>query len=210
VKLTGDYRFELPREQVWQALLDADVLSRCLPGFERLDEVGENEYEGSLHLRIGPVQGRFQGRLVLSDLDPPHGYRMRMKGQGPAGFIDGSGRLELAEDGSETRLSYDMDAQVGGKIAGLGQRLLDSSARAISEQALAELAKIATTDESSTAAVGDAAEAAAPPSQKQFAAAVAKEVAADLVPRQRRPLAIGIIVAVVIVGVVLLLRTCGG
>ena len=209
VKLTGEYRFELSRDQVWQALLDADVLSRCLPGFERLEEVGENEYEGTLHLRVGPVQGRFQGRLALSDLDPPNGYRLRLKGQGPAGFIDGNGLLELAEEAGGTRLVYDVDAQVGGKIAGVGQRLLDSSARAISEQALTELAKIASATGSASPSAAEVVEPAAGPTQGQFAAAVAKEVAADLVPRERRPLAIGIVLAVVIVGVVLLLRACG-
>ena len=97
MKLVGEYRFENPREQVWKALLDAEVLSRCLPGFERLEEVGENDFEGALNMRVGPVQGKFQGHLTLSELDPPSGYRLQIKGQGPAGFVNGKGTLTLED-----------------------------------------------------------------------------------------------------------------
>lgn len=208
VKLAGEYRFEVPREQVWEALLDADVLSRCLPGFERLEKVGDNDFEGALNIRVGPVQGKFQGRLTLSDLDPPSGYSLLMKGQGPAGFINGVGTLKLAAEGGETLLEYDMDAQIGGKIAGVGQRLLDSSAKAISDQALTELGSIIAIQ---TQASESGAEEALPaaPSEAEFAAKVAKGVAADLVPPERRALLVTVTLAVVVVVVVLLFRSCG-
>lgn len=210
MRLAGEYRFDLPRDEVWQSLLDADVLSRCLPGFERLEEVAENEYEGALNLRVGPVQGKFQGRLVLSELQPPSGYRLRMKGQGPAGFVDGDGTLDLTEDAGGTILAYDVEAQIGGKIAGVGQRLLDSSARAISEQALTELGRIAGSRAGGDVTVADAGEdLPAAPTEAQFAAAVAKEVVADLVPPRRRPLLMGAVLAIVVVALILLLRACG-
>lgn len=208
MKLAGEYRFQIPREQVWEALLDPDVLSRCLPGFERLEAVGENEFEGALNMRVGPVQGKFQGRLTLSDLDRPASYRLRMKGQGPAGFVDGDGLLRLADEGDETLLQYEMDAQIGGKIAGVGQRLLDSSARAISEQALAELGKIVK-GRSAASAAGVEEDLPAAPSESEFAAKVAKEVVADLVPPERRALLVTVSLAVVVIIIVVLFRSCG-
>ena len=208
MKLVGEYRFDLPREQVWSALLDAEVLSRCLPGFERLERVGENEFEGAIDLRVGPVQGKFQGQLTLSDLDPPSGYRMQMKGQGPAGFVNSKGILTLEDEGAETLLHYDMDAQIGGKIAGVGQRLLDSSAKAISEQALTELGRIISSQmEPSRAGIDGDLPAA--PSETEFAAKVAKDVVADLIPPERRALLVTAALAIVVVAIVLLFRSCG-
>jgi len=208
LKLAGQYRFQVPREQVWEALLDADVLSRCLPGFERLEKVGENDFEGALNIRVGPVQGQFQGRLSLSDLDPPAGYSLEMKGQGPAGFINGAGVLKLEEEGGETLLRYDMDAQVGGKIAGVGQRLMDSSAKALSDQALSEFGNIIMRQ---TDAPEAEAERALPeaPSQAEFAARVAKGVVSDLVPPERRALLVIATLAIVVVVIVVLFRACG-
>jgi len=208
VKLVGEYRFEIPREQVWKALLDPAVLSRCLPGFERLEEVGENDFEGALDMRVGPVQGKFQGHLTLSELDPPSGYRLQIKGQGPAGFVNGKGTLTLEDEGDGTLLQYDMDAQIGGKIAGVGQRLLESSARAISDQALAELGKIVSSQmEASQAGVEE--ELPAAPSEAEFAARVAKEVVSDLVPPERRALWVTAALAIVVVVIVVLFRSCG-
>lgn len=208
MKMTGEYRMQIPREQVWESLLDADVLSRCLPGFERLEKVGENDFEGALDIRVGPVQGKFQGRLTLSNLDPPSGYSLQMKGQGPAGFVNGTGDLELVEDGGETLLRYNMDTQVGGKIAGVGQRLLESSAKAISEQALNELGgiikgRMEATDTESAQSLPEA------PTEREFAAKVAKGVAADLVPPERRALLVTAALAVVVVVIVLMFRSCG-
>lgn len=208
MKLAGEHRFQFPRERVWEALLDADVLSRCLPGFERLERVGENDFEGALNIRVGPVQGQFQGRLILSDLDPPAGYSLQMKGQGPAGFVNGSGVLRLEEQDGETLLRYDMDTQVGGKIAGVGQRLLDSSARALSDQALNEFGNII--ERQSQGAEGQVEEALpAAPSQAEFAAKVAKGVVSDLVPPERRALLVTAALALVVVIIVVIFRSCG-
>jgi len=131
-----------------------------------------------------------------------------MKGQGPAGFVNGKGTLTLEDEGDGTLLQYDMDAQIGGKIAGVGQRLLDSSARAISDQALAELGKIVSSQmEASQAGVEEDLPAA--PSEAEFAARVAKEVVSDLVPPERRALWVTAALAIVVVVIVVLFRSCG-
>ena len=198
----------IPREEVFESLLDPAILCRCLPGFERLEEVDENEFEGALDIRVGPVQGKFQGRLTLSDIDPPAGYSLAMKGQGPAGFVNGSGTLELLAEESGTLLRYDMDTQVGGKIAGVGQRLLESSAKAISEQALTEFAKLVESRRSDSGAPMLESSSDGP-SEAEFAAKVAKGVMADLVPPERRALFITAGLALLIVLVVVLFRACG-
>lgn len=136
MKIQGEHHFQAPREKVWQAVLDPRVLSTSLPGFQRLDPIGENEYEGALEIKVGPVQGNFQGTLELSDLKAPSSYRFRLNGMGAAGFVDGEGLLVLEESGGGTKLLYDLDAKVGGRIAGVGQRLLDSSAKVLARQTL--------------------------------------------------------------------------
>ena len=136
MKLTGDYTFEASRDEVWKALLDPEVLSRTLPGCEDLRQSAENTFEGKLAMKVGPVQGVFQGKVELSDLTPPTGYTLTLTGKGAPGFVNGKGRLELEESGATTLLRYEVDAQVGGRIAGVGQRLLDSSAKVITRQAL--------------------------------------------------------------------------
>lgn len=136
MKIQGEHFFQAPREKVWETVLDPKALSSSLPGFRRLDTIGENEYEGALEIKVGPVQGDFQGTLKLSDLNPPSTYRFSLNGMGAAGFVDGDGVLVLEESGGGTKLLYDLDAKVGGRIAGVGQRLLDSSAKVMARQTL--------------------------------------------------------------------------
>jgi carbon monoxide dehydrogenase subunit G len=136
LRIEGQHRFEAPREVVWSALLDPQVLARTLPGCERLDRTAENEFHGALAIKIGPVQGRFDGTVRLSDLQPPEGYHLKLHGQGAPGFVDGEGAIRLEAQDAATLLHYAIDAQVGGRIASVGQRLIDSSARVITRQAL--------------------------------------------------------------------------
>lgn len=193
MKVAGEYRFAAPPQEVWEALLDPEVLAAVMPGCKKLELTGENQYEGVLDIKVGPVQGQFQGKVNLEELDPPNGYSMRLDGQGAPGFVKATARVEIAADGDGTRMTYDGDAQVGGRIASVGQRLLDSSSKAIIKQSLEGLNNQVAAR--SAAAAGEAVEAPAAPSQADFARGVAKEVARDLVPK---PVLIGGIVVIVI------------
>lgn len=205
MKLQGQHTFEVPRDVVWQALLDPEVLARTLPGCEDLQQVGENEYQGALNIRVGPVQGKFQGTVKLSDLMPPEGYHLHLKGSGPAGFMDGDGELRLEAQGAATVLHYDLDAKVGGRVATVGHRLLDSSARAVVRQGLEGLEK-----QLAALASGAGEEARAAPSQTEFAAGVAKEVLGELVPPRYRPLVLVGAAVILAFLIFLLVRACQG
>ena len=147
MKLTGEHRFAAPRDRVWQALLDPEVLAGTLPGFQRLERVGDHEYAGTLALGVGPVQGRFDGRVQLTDLQAPEAYRLQMSGRGTPGYVDGTGSVRLTEDGDGTVMSYEIEVNVGGRIAGVGQRLLEMTGKSLSRQALDRLAHRIETDE---------------------------------------------------------------
>lgn len=230
MRIQGEHTFDAPRERVWRALLDPEVLARTLPGCERLERTAENELRGALNVQIGPVKGQFQGTLQLSDLVPLEGYHMKLAGSGPAGFMNGQGSLRIADADTPGRtvLRYDLDAQVGGKLAGVGQRLVESSARSITKQGLEGLGR-------ELQAMGAAEPAAVPeveaplpdptlpapsvaipppqapthPTQAELAARVAGDVARDLVPPAKRPWLIG--GGLLLLGIValLLVRACG-
>jgi carbon monoxide dehydrogenase subunit G len=138
--LEGSYTFTVPVEAVWDALMDPTVLASALPGGEEIVQVGENEYTATMNVRIGPVQGRFEGCIELADIKPLQSYRMKVNGQGAPGFVSGEGSLQLSphSDGGSL-LEYKGDVQVGGKIAGVSQRLVESSARSLTRQGLQAL-----------------------------------------------------------------------
>ncbi|RIK34671.1 MAG: carbon monoxide dehydrogenase [Chloroflexi bacterium] len=136
MQIKGAYTFQAPRPAVWEALMDPTVLAQALPGGEKLEQVGENEYKAAMNVRVGPVQGKFDGKVELSAIEPPERYRMKVNGSGPAGFVDGEGAISLSENGDGTVMSYEGNVQVGGKIAGVGQRLIDSTAKSIIRQGL--------------------------------------------------------------------------
>jgi uncharacterized protein len=135
MKLEGDYLFDAPMEEVWKALLDPVVLAATMPGCEKLDVV-DGQYQGDLHIKVGPIQGKFSGKVDLKNMSPPTSYTMVVDGRGAPGFVKASALVKLEREGEQTRLRYDADAQVGGKIASVGQRLLEASARAITKQSL--------------------------------------------------------------------------
>jgi hypothetical protein len=221
MKIQGEHTFDAPRERVWRALLDPEVLARTLPGCERLERTAENEFRGVLNVQVGPVKGQFQGTLQLSDLIPLEGYHMKLEGSGPAGFMNGAGDLRLADaPAAGTLLRYDLDAQVGGKLAGVGQRLIESSARSITKQGLEGLARelrAMAPAESASVPDSQAPVAVAPPpapvqapTQAEVAARVAADVARDLVPPSKRPWVIGGGILIAGAVVLLLVRACGG
>jgi carbon monoxide dehydrogenase subunit G len=195
MKVAGSYTFEAPQETVWETLQNPGALTSVLPGCERLDEVAESIYEGELDIKVGPVQGKFKGRVEMCDLEPTSRFRLEIDGRGSSGFVRATARVELESSGASTIMHYDSDAQVGGRIASVGQRLLDSSAKSIIQQSLDGLQEVIRAAGQSQSEGGEAAtaveEAAADfkaPTQAEFAAQVAKDVAKDVVPR---PLIIG-------------------
>jgi len=179
MKLEGEYIFKnAPRKIVWETLMDPDALSKAIPGGDKLEKVGDNQYEAALNIKVGPVQGKFDGDIELLDINEPDSYKMKVSGKGPAGFLNGEGNVTLSDGGNDTIMSYSGDAQVGGKIAGVGQRLIDSSAKSITRQGLEALdaqiqAKVAGGDASATIAK------VAAPSTTAMAATVAKDVTKD-------------------------------
>ncbi|MGH9341833.1 MAG: SRPBCC family protein [Acidobacteriota bacterium] len=136
MKIEGSHTFEASREEVWRALLDPKVISRTLPGCDELQKVGENQYKGTLRVGVGSIQGQFDGSVSLSDLNPLESYHIKLKGKGAPGFLEGEGKIWLEEQGLSTILHYDITAFVGGRVASVGQRLLESTARVITRQAL--------------------------------------------------------------------------
>ena len=137
MKLAGEYVFDGPREEVWELVRDPEVLSTALPGAQSFEEVGENEYEGKMHVRVGPVSGAFSGRVVVSEEVPPESYTMTVEGKGGPAFVKAIGRVELVDQGDGTTLmKYEGDLQVGGKLISVGQRLLDTVSKKMIRQGL--------------------------------------------------------------------------
>lgn len=178
MKLAGDYKFEAPTSEVWKALLDPVVLAAVMPGCEKLELV-DGDYVGELNIKVGPVQGKFQGKVTLADVEEEKGYTMTVDGRGAQGFVKATAEVKLTPEGEETKMEYDADAQVGGRIASVGQRLIDSSARAIIKESLEGLN--ANVKARANVAEGEEAEVIQA-SQTEFATRVAKEVAKDLIP----------------------------
>jgi uncharacterized protein len=135
VKLAGSYQFEAPVSVVWPALFDPELLARILPGCEKLVREGD-DLVGELTVKMGPVQGKFQGRVQVQDRVDPEKCTLVIDSKGPAGFAKATARLQLHVENGGTRLDYDSDVTVGGKIATIGQRLIDASAKAIVKQSL--------------------------------------------------------------------------
>jgi carbon monoxide dehydrogenase subunit G len=129
--MTGEERIAASRETVWAALNDAEVLKQCIPGCESLEKLSDTEMTAKVKLKIGPVSATFNGKVTLSDIDPPNGYRIAGEGSGGvAGYAKGGALVRLVEDGPDaTVLKYEAKADVGGKLAQLGGRLIDATAR---------------------------------------------------------------------------------
>jgi carbon monoxide dehydrogenase subunit G len=132
--MTGERRIAAPRRRVWDALNDPAVLKVSIPGCESLEKQADDAMKAIASVKIGPISARFTGNVKLADLDPPNGYTISGEGQGGvAGFAKGGAKVHLADDGDGTLLSYEVHAQVGGKIAQLGARLIDASAKQMAD-----------------------------------------------------------------------------
>jgi carbon monoxide dehydrogenase subunit G len=135
MELTGEQRIAASRTQVWEALNDPEVLKQCIPGCEALEKVSDTEFHADVTAKVGPVKAKFKGQVTLTDLDPPNGYTLSGEGKGgAAGFGKGEAKVTLEEDGDATILRYTVDAKVGGKLAQIGSRLVDGTARKMADE----------------------------------------------------------------------------
>jgi carbon monoxide dehydrogenase subunit G len=146
--LTGEERIPAPREKVWAALNDPEILGKCIPGCQSLERTGENQMAAVSKLKIGPVSATFKGTVTLSNIVPPESYTITGEGSGGiAGFAKGGADVRLTADGDDTILSYAVNAKIGGKLAMLGSRLIDSSSKKLAEKFFRKLARAVTDQE---------------------------------------------------------------
>jgi hypothetical protein len=142
MKMSGEEIIPASREEVWKALNDPETLKQAIPGCEEITKHSDTELEAKVMVKVGPVKARFTGNVKLTDLNPPASYRISGEGNGVAGLANGGADVRLEEVEGGTKLSYDVDAQVGGKLAMLGSRLIDSTARSLATQFFEKFAKI--------------------------------------------------------------------
>jgi carbon monoxide dehydrogenase subunit G len=208
MKLDGEYLFNGPREQVWKLVRDPDVLATALPGMQSLNKISDNEFEGGMHLKIGPVAGTFAGKLLVSDEVPPESCTLTVEGKGAAGFVKGTGHVQLIEQADgKTLMKYTGDMQVGGKLASTGQRMIDTVSKSMVRQGLETLDK-ALVARVEAQEKGKEIEYK-PPSEAEFAGAVARDVAGGVLSSSMVRIALYIIPAIaVLVIVVLILSRC--
>jgi carbon monoxide dehydrogenase subunit G len=132
--MTGEFRIPAPRQRVWEGLNDPQILKECIPGCQTIEKLSDTEFTAKVVAQVGPVKANFGGKVTLSDIDPPQSYTIAGEGNGGvAGFAKGSAKVHLAEDGGETVLNYVVQAHVGGKLAQIGSRLIDSVSRKMAE-----------------------------------------------------------------------------
>ena len=235
MQIQGDYTFDGPRQAVWDLLQDPDVLQAAMPGAKKMEKTGEDEYKATIQVKVGPVGGVFDTTIALTDKTPPEQYTMNVKSQGPTGFANGAAVVKLEEtDPATTTMRYDATLQVGGRLASVGQRMLDTVSKSLVRQSLEAMngalqARLATDAAASAAAdtpavpePDDAADAPpgtptatappaspatpaappptstyTPPTQAEFAANVAKDVAAETFKSPR--FIIGLIVVILVI-----------
>jgi uncharacterized protein len=184
MKLEGEYLFNGPRQEVWSLVRDPEVLATCLPGTQSLEKVSDNEYVGEMNVRVGPVAGAFAGKLLVSDEVHPESLTLTVEGKGAPGFANGVGHVRLAEqEGGTTLMQYDGEMQIGGKLASVGQRLLDTASKSLIRQGL-EALDAALQARLAAQATGAEVEYT-PPSEAQFARGVARDVMAEVMPPPR-------------------------
>ncbi len=188
MQMSGEYRIEADRDAVWAALNDPEVLKQAIPGCQEIDKISDTEFAAKVKVKVGPVSAKFNGKVTFTDLDPPNGYTISGEGKGgPAGFAKGGAKVRLEADGAATILHYEVDAQVGGKLAQIGSRLIDATAKKMAGDFFAKFAE---------AVGGPAPEAAALPAEAPAAEATPPSALTTGV----RPLywVLGLIAAVVI------------
>jgi len=219
MEMTGEYRIPAPRDTVWRALNDPEVLRASIPGCEELQLVSENELTAKVTTKIGPVKQKFNGDVFLENVDAPNSYTLRGEGKGTAGFAKGAADVQLEEDGGETVLRYQARADVGGKLAQLGSRLVKGSAQKMADDFFGNfVAHVGgpPAEAEAEAAPAEAAKAGKAPAREVPARAAAAAKAAKRATEKRleggpaakplwqRPVVIGVAVVVVLLLILIL------
>jgi carbon monoxide dehydrogenase subunit G len=139
MKIEGTQEVKAARERVYEVLLDPEVLKRCIPGCEKLEQIGDHTFSAILRAGVGSIKGVFTGKVSLEDMHPPSHYRMAIEGKGQPGFIKGTGKLDLEERDDLTVVKYEGDAQIGGTLASVGQRMVQAAAKMMAAQFFAAI-----------------------------------------------------------------------
>jgi uncharacterized protein len=152
MEMQGERRIPAPRQAVWQKLNDPEALKECIPGCQEIEKTSDTEFVAKVRAKVGPVSANFTGKVTLSDLNPPQGYTISGEGQGGvAGFAKGSAKVALDEEGNETVLRYGVQAQVGGKLAQIGSRLIDATARKMADDFFGKFVSLMSPESSGSA-----------------------------------------------------------
>ena len=142
MKLQGTHAIAAPPTRVFEALTDPAILQRAIPGCEKLEKTGEDEYNAHLKIGLAAIKGSYVGKVRLTDRQPPHKFTLHMEGKGAPGFVKGTTRVELQEESPGTKLSYTADVRVGGLIAAVGSRLIEAAAKKLSDEFFKKFAEI--------------------------------------------------------------------
>jgi carbon monoxide dehydrogenase subunit G len=152
MKLVGQVLIPASQKIVWDALNDKDVLAKCIPGCDQIEQLSPTELRATVKAKIGPVSASFKGQVTLSELNPPNSYRISGEGSGgAAGFAKGGASVSLAPEGDQCRLSYEVDASIGGKLAQIGQRLVDGAAKKMADEFFTAFAELVGTPQAEVA-----------------------------------------------------------
>ena len=145
MKLEGSYDVKAPRQKVWTAFLDPETLRQAIPGCEKLELIGPDEYKATLKIGVAAVKGTFEGKVRLLDKKPPESYRLAAEGSGGPGFVRADTVITLTDIEGGTRVSYSADVQIGGLIAGVGQRMLGGVSKMMADQFFTKMSDLLTT-----------------------------------------------------------------
>ena len=163
MEMTGEYKIPAPREKVWEALNDPEILKVCIPGCQEMSKESDTELSATVKSKVGPVSATFKGKVTLSDVDAPNGYKISGEGTGGvAGFAKGGAEVSLADDGDGTLLNYTATGQVGGKLAQIGSRLIDSTAKKMANEFFGKFAEVVAAENAAPEAAQEAETSAAP------------------------------------------------
>lgn len=141
MQLSGSKTIAVPVDKAFQLLVNPDVLARCIPGVKKLTALSEYTYEADLEIGVAGIKGRYKGNVEMADVQVPKSYRLRIKGDGPMGFLEGDVQIQLEADGTGTAIQYNGDVTVGGTVAGVGQRVLGGVAKLLIGQFFTAVAK---------------------------------------------------------------------